>query len=414
MYGFGIFLYLLALILASPFKAKARQMLAGRWRWRKKLAAALPAKNGKRIWFHCASLGEFEMVKPILDKLKKQQPEVQVVISFFSPSGYLQKRNYPCEGVFYLPLDFKRNARDWYRLVQPDVAVFVKYEFWLRFMQYGHKAGVKMLATGCLFREGQFIFEPWADNWKKALLQFDRIFVQNTDSLERAHSEGLRNSVLSGDTRFDRVIEVRETAREIDWATRFKGENTLCIGGSTWPPEEKMLRNMLNRIGIPIKTRFILVPHDISDSHTDSICRQFADLECTRLSQIKSAEIPEHCKMIVVDEIGLLSALYRYADVAIIGGAWGKGLHNMLEAAVWGMPILFGPKHHKFPEAALSIEAGFGFECSNEDEFEKHLKTGLGNPEKRLEAAMAAKRFVEQHAGASEAVVSHICSIIEN
>lgn len=389
-------------------------MLSGRWRWRKKLTQALPPKTGKRIWFHCASLGEFEMVKPILDKLKQQLPEVQIVISFFSPSGYLQRKNYACTGVFYLPLDFKRNARDWYKIVQPDMAVFVKYEFWLRYMQYGHLAGVKMLATGCLFREGQFIFEPWANQWKKALMQFDRIFVQNTDSLERAQNEGLRNTVLNGDTRFDRVLEVRETAKEIDWAARFKGENILCIGGSTWPPEEKMLRNMINRAGVPIKTRFMLVPHDVSTQRIEGICKQFSDLECTPLSQIKSSGLPENCKMIVVDEIGLLSALYRYADAAIIGGAWGKGLHNMLEAAAWGMPIVFGPKHQKFPEAALSIKAGFGFECKNEDEFEKHLKTAMGNTEKRLEAAMAARKFVEQNAGASEAVVTHICTLTEN
>lgn len=408
MYGTGIFFYLLALVLAAPFNSKARAMLAGRWKWRKKLKAALPEKTGPRVWFHCASLGEFEMARPIIEKLKAEAPQTSVVISFFSPSGYEQRSNYDCDGVFYLPLDFRRNARDWYRLVNPDIAIFVKYEFWLRYMQEGLKAGVSMNAAGCLFREGQFIFEPWAAAWKKCLQDFKRIFVQNEVSAELGRSGGLRNIQINGDTRFDRVLQVLERTPTMPEIEQFKGDSVLCIGGSTWAPEEKLLQQFIQNNGLPVKRKFMLVPHDVSEKHVQEICGRFSEYGCIRYSELNSGADVEKAKFLVVDRIGLLAGLYRYGDAAIIGGAWGKGLHNMLEAAAWGMPILFGPKHQKFPEAAESMEAGFGFECTDFDTFEKHLKMALGDPEARTEAAEKARLFVSKKAGATDAVVSYL------
>lgn len=408
MYGTGIFFYLLALLLAAPFNSKARAMLAGRWKWRKKLKAALPEKQSRRIWFHCASLGEFEMARPILETLKKQHPDAGIVVSFFSPSGYLQRKDYPCEGVFYLPLDFARNARDWYRIVQPDVAVFVKYEFWLRYMQEGLKAGVTMTAAGCLFREGQFIFEPWASAWKRCLQDFSRIFVQNESSADIGRQHGLRNLQVNGDTRFDRVLEVLEQAPVLPEIEHFKGDSVFCIGGSTWAPEEKLLQQFIQNNGMPVKRKFMLVPHDVGEKHIQEICGRFGEYGCIRYSELINGADAEKARFLVVDRIGLLAGLYRYGDAAIIGGAWGKGLHNMLEAAAWGMPILFGPKHQKFPEAAESMEAGFGFECTDFDSFEKHLKMALGNPESRAEAAEKARNFVRRKAGATAAVVEYL------
>jgi len=403
----------MGLIVASPFHPKARKMLKGRWQWRKRMRRALPKKTGKRIWFHCASLGEFEMIRPLLDALKKEQPDTSVVISFFSPSGFEQCKNYTCDGVFYLPLDFERNAKLWYRFVQPDISVFVKYEFWLRYMQQGLKYGCKMLAVGCLFREEQFVFEPWAKQWKRCLQDFDRVFVQNEQSTEKARAEGLRNLCISGDTRFDRVLDVIREISPMPEIESFKGENILCVAGSCWPPEEKLLQQFFESNGMPVNRKFILVPHDISKKHIQEIQKRFSAYPHLTYSQWKSGADISKAKILIVDYIGVLNGIYAYADMVIIGGAFGKGLHNMLEAAARGIPILFGPKHQKFPEAQESIEAGFGYECEDYNTFEKHLRSGLGNPEFREYAGKKAKQYIASKAGATGHIMEYLKYIIQ-
>lgn len=407
-YPLLISLYLLGLILASPFHPKARKMLKGRWQWRKRMRRALPKKTGKRIWFHCASLGEFEMIRPLLDALKKEQPETGIVISFFSPSGYEQRKDYPCDGVFYLPLDFERNAKLWYRYMQPDVTVFVKYEFWLRYMQQGLKYGCKMVAAGCVFREEQFVFEPWAKPWKRCLQDFDRVFVQNEQSAEKARTEGLRNISISGDTRFDRVLDVIRETTPMPEIASFKGDNILCVAGSCWPPEEKLLQQFFSTNGMPVNRKFVLVPHDIGKKHIQEIQKRFSEYPCVTYSDWQNGTDISKAKILIVDCIGKLNGIYAYADVAIIGGAFGKGLHNMLEAASRGIPVLFGPKHQKFPEAKESIEAGFGYECEDYNTFEKHLKSGLGNPEFREYAGNKAKQYIASKAGATGHVMEYL------
>lgn len=386
-------------------------MLAGRWRWRKKLIAQVPEKKSFRIWFHCASLGEFEMARPIIERIQSENPETELIISFFSPSGYEQMQRFPATAVLYLPLDFKSNARAWYRIIQPDVAVFVKYEFWLNYMREGLASGVKMVAFGCLFREGQFIFEPWAAAWKRCLQQFSTIFVQNNASAEIGRNEGLRNLQINGDLRFDRVLQIRDNNAALPLIEEFKKDNIVCLLGSSWPAEEKLLLKYVQNNGVPVNRKFIIVPHDISDKHIQSLLNMFSEYGCMLFSEAKKQGSTEKAAFLVVDVIGMLASMYRYAEVAVIGGAWGKGLHNMLEAAVWGMPVIFGPKHQKFPEAAESIEAGFGFECSDFDSFERHLKNALGNTERRQEAAEKAGKFVASRAGATTAVVEYLASL---
>jgi 3-deoxy-D-manno-octulosonic-acid transferase len=413
VYSILVWLYLLALIIAAPVNGKARKMLQGRWLWRKKIKKNLKRKQGKRIWFHCASLGEFEMIRPLLDELKLKHPDAGVVISFFSPSGYEYRKDYPCDGVFYLPLDFEGNARFWYRIVQPDIAVFVKYEFWLHYMQQGLKYGSHMVAAGCLFREEQFIFEPWAAGWKRCLQDFNRIFVQNEASAQKAKAEGLRNVSISGDSRFDRVLAVKSEVKPHDVLTTFKGESLVCVAGSSWPAEEKLIQQFIENNGMPVNRKFIIVPHDIGARHIQEIQQRFQVYGCNTLTELEQGADSSKIKILVVDRIGLLNTAYQYADAAIIGGAFGKGLHNMLEAAVWGMPILFGPKHQKFPEAQESIDAGFGFECKDYDAFEKYLKNALGNPEIRSEAALKSQRFVQHKAGATQQVLHYLENLLQ-
>lgn len=386
-------------------------MKAGRIHWRRRLKKDLPPKKNKRYWFHCASLGEFEMARPVIEQIQTVTPEAEIVISFFSPSGYEQRKHFLCTGVFYLPYDTKKNASRWFDIVKPDVAVFVKYEFWLNFMHAGLKKNCDMLAIGVLFREGQFFFEPWAAAWKNQLIQFKRIFVQNEASAKIAKEEGFHNVVVAGDIRYDRVLDTVQHVEELPLIEKFKGESPLLVAGSTWLEEEKHLFNYLSIKSWPLGWRWIIAPHNVDEKHILDILDRFSDYYPVRFSEFENSENPAKHKILVIDNIGLLARIYRYADAAVIGGAWGKGLHNILEAAAFGMPILFGPKHLKFPEAAEAIESGFAFGVKDYSEFEIALNRMLGNVEWRKEAADHARKFVKNHAGSTQLVMDYLTDL---
>lgn len=383
-------------------------MRQGHQHWRRVVKQKLPAKKNKRYWFHCASLGEFEMARPVIEQLQVEFPEAEIVITFFSPSGYELREHFLCSGVFYLPYDTKKNARHWYKLVKPDVAIFVKYEFWLNFMAAGLKAGCEMLAISVVFREGQYFFEPWASAWKDQLLQFKRIFVQNKTSENIAKEEGFQNVVVSGDIRFDRVLDTVEHAETIPVIEEFKGTSPLLIGGSTWPDEEKHLFTYLSIKSWPLGWKWVIAPHDVGEKHIAEIIDRFSDYYPVKFSEWHNSEIKNKHKILVMDNIGFLSRIYRYGDAAVVGGAWGKGLHNILEPAAFGMPVLFGPKHQKFPEAEEAIDAGFAFGAKDYDEFEVFLNRMLGNVEWRHEASNKAREFVKRSSGSAGVVMKYL------
>jgi 3-deoxy-D-manno-octulosonic-acid transferase len=410
-YNIGIHLFTFAIWLSSLWNTKARKMRMGRRHWRREIQHKLPPKKAKRYWFHCASLGEFEMARPVIEQLQVEFPETEIVVSFFSPSGYEQRSHFLCTGVFYLPMDTPRNARKWYELVQPDVAVFVKYEFWLNFMKAGNAYGCDMTAISVLFREGQFFLEPWASAWKDELLKFRRIFVQNKASETVAKEEEFKNIIVAGDIRYDRVLDTVAHAETIAIAAEFKGNSPLLIGGSTWPEEEKHVFNYLSLKSWPLGWKWILAPHDIGPKHIAEIMDKFSDYYPVLFSKWEESQEKHKHKILVVDNIGYLSRLYRYADAAVIGGAYGKGLHNILEAAAFGMPILFGHKHQKFPEAEEAIDWGFACGARDYNEFELFLNRMLGNVEWRQEAAQKSRDFVKQHSGSTEIVMQYIRTI---
>jgi 3-deoxy-D-manno-octulosonic-acid transferase len=386
-------------------------MVQGRMHWKRKLRESLPTKKNRRYWFHCASLGEFEMARPVIEQLQVEFPETEIIITFFSPSGYEQRSHFICTGVYYLPYDTAKNARKWYEILQPDVAVFVKYEFWLNYMQAGLNAGCDMVAISVLLREGQFFFEPWAAPWKKQLLDFKRIFVQNTTSDLVGKEEGLRNIVVAGDIRYDRVLDTLEHAGELDLIQEFKGEAPLLVAGSTWEEEEKNLFQYLSIKSWPLGWKWIIAPHEVNKAHVDSILNRFSDYYPVTYSQWNaSAEKPKH-RILVIDNVGLLSRIYRYGNAAVIGGAWGKGLHNILEPAAFGLPVLFGPKHQKFPEAQEAIDAGFASSAKDYEEFERHLNRMIGNIEWRQEASKKATDFVKKNSGSAHVVMEYFRSL---
>lgn len=382
-------------------------MIKGRKQWRRKLKNELPPKRGKRFWFHCASLGEFEMARPVIERIQHEIPFSEVVVTFFSPSGYELRKDFLCEGVFYLPFDTQKNAKRWYAAVQPDVVVFVKYEFWLNMMLEGHRRNCEMIGISVLFREGQFFFEPWAEIWKLQLQKFKRIFVQNKSSSDQGKAEELKNIVVAGDIRFDRVTDVVKHADELPEIAAFKGESQLLVGGSTWTEEEKFLFEYLTVKSWPLGWKWIIAPHDTGNMHVADILDRFSDFYPIKYSDWVAGKGESKNKILVIDNVGMLSAIYQYADAAVIGGAWGKGLHNILEAAAFGMPVVFGPKHQKFPEAQEAIDAGFACSAKDYAEFEIGLNKMLGNKDWRMEVSLKAKEFVKKNTGSTDVVMNY-------
>lgn len=348
------------------------------------------------------------MARPVIEQLQVEFPQAEIIVTFFSPSGYEQMSHFLCTGVYYLPFDTRKNARAWYRLVKPDVAVFVKYEFWLNYMIEGLNAGCEMLAMSVIFREGQYFFEPWAAIWKQQLSRFKRIFVQNSSSEIIGKSEELFNITLAGDIRYDRVLDTVKHSEELTLIEEFKGEAPLLIGGSTWTEEEKHLFNYLSIKSWPLGWKWVLAPHDVSAKHISELLDRFSDYYPVTYTQWPESDLKNKHKILIIDNVGLLSRIYRYGNVAVIGGAWGKGLHNILEPAAFGMPIIFGPKHQKFPEAQEAIDAGFAFGVKDYDEFEITLNRMLGNIEWRQEAAKKAREFVTQNSGSAEVVLKYL------
>lgn len=394
--------------LAALWNPKARKMIRGRKHWKRHYSEIIPPKKNKRFWFHCASLGEFEMARPVIEQVQIEFPESEVIISFFSPSGYEMRNHFLCTGVVYLPFDTAKNARKWFEIIQPDYTIFVKYEFWLNYMHTGLAKGCHMLAISVLFREGQFFFEPWAAAWKNQLVRFKRIFVQNEASFQVGKDEELPNVVVSGDTRFDRVLDTVEHIEPLPEIERFRQDSPLLICGSTWQAEEKFLFEYLSIKSWPLGWRWIIAPHDVGKAHVAEIMDRFSDYYPITYSDFLKTPNASKNKILVIDNIGLLSRIYRYGNAAVIGGAWGKGLHNILEAAAFGMPILFGPKHQKFPEAAEGIEAGFCFTAKTYNEFEVSLNRMLGNIEWREEAANKSRDYVKSKSGATEIVLDYL------
>lgn len=410
-YNIGIYLFVFAIRLASLWNGKTRAMIRGRRGWKKLYPTLIPPKKHKRYWFHCASLGEFEMARPVIEQVQVEFPEAEIIVSFFSPSGYEMRKHFLCTAVLYLPFDTRHNAKKWYDIIQPDVAVFVKYEFWLNYMHAGLQAGCHMMAISALFREGQFFFEPWAAAWKQQLQKFRRIFVQNEASAAVGKEEELRNIIVSGDTRFDRVLDTVAHMEPLAEIERFKNGAPLLVCGSTWAEEEKLLFEYLSVKSWPLGWKWIIAPHEVNEAHVTSVMDRLSDYYPIRFSEFLKGGDSSKNKILVMDNVGLLSRIYRYADAAVIGGAWGKGLHNILEAASFGMPVLFGPKHQKFPEAAEGIEAGFCFSAKNYDDFEVYLNRMLGNVELRAELSAKAADWVKSKAGATEMVMDYFRKI---
>ncbi len=405
IYKVGIFFYSVLIRLASPFNEKAKLFRAGRKNWRPILQNQIE-KDAKYLWFHCASLGEFEQGRPVMEEIKKQFPEYKIVLTFFSPSGYEIRKSYNGANiVLYLPIDTKTNAQAFLNIVKPVKAFFVKYEFWYFYITELKKQNIPLYIFSAIFRENQHFFKntPWGSWFRKILFQVEHYFVQNKSSAQLLKNIGLSNISVSGDTRFDRVAAIAKNSREIPIVEKFKGNALLIVAGSTWKPDEELLIEFINQNK---DIKFIIAPHEVSVTNINRI-HQLLKRPAISFSNINNSKI-HNFQVLIIDSIGLLSSLYRYGNIAYIGGGFGVGIHNILEAATFGTPIVFGPNYKKFKEAVDLCSVGGAFSITNYYEL-KHTFNQLIFDKKVLNnSSNTCSNYIEKNVGSTKIIIKKV------
>lgn len=403
LYNLFLLLYPLGARVVSFKNEKAKKWLEGRKNIFNDLSAAI-VHDKKIAWIHCSSLGEFEQARPLIEKLSQQFPNARIVLTFFSPSGYEVQKNYKAaDHVFYLPLDSKWNATKFLDIVNPAFIIFIKYEFWYYYITEARKRNIPVVLASGVFRKSQPFFQWYGDFHRAMIRAFSFIFVQDDRSAELLHSIGIRDIALTGDTRFDRVLTIAKEFQPVDLIDAFCGSHPVIVAGSTWTEDDKELDHFANTNP---HIRFIIAPHEISKDRIT---------ECLGLykSAVTYSEYdPEkqtNANVLIVDCIGLLSKLYHYATIAYIGGGFGAdGVHNVLEAAVYGKPVVFGPVYDKYIEAAELVDNGGAFAVESALELEKQFNQLMDDEFLYKQACLAAKNFVEENAGATEKIISYI------
>lgn len=405
IYAITIFIYLGAIYLASSFNRKARQWQTGRRGWRDSLRAiAEKAGNRKRVWIHCASLGEFEQGRPLIEGMKKAQPEVFVLLSFFSPSGFEIRKNYAfADAVIYLPGDTPRNARDFLGIFKPDHAIFVKYEFWFNLLAEMRRRRIPALLISARFRSDQIFFKFYGSWFRRQLQAFSKIFLQEPLPPELQGKLGV-DSLVAGDTRVDRVMQIREENRAFAEIASFCSGHKVLIAGSTWPPDEALIARLVTHPCFK-GWKLIIAPHDVRLKRVEAI-EACIPLTACRHSALLHGEF-NTAKMLVIDHVGILSAVYRYGDIAYIGGAFGSGLHNTLEPIAFHLPVIFGPQYHKFIEASQLLSSGGAISVKNADALVSAFIL-LSEEKNYHKAADAANQYIEQNSGATRVILKEI------
>ena len=403
LYNIGIRAYGLGIKLAAPFNEKASLLSKGRRQTRKQIRE-FKRGNERLVWFHAASLGEFEQGRPVMERLREKEPNTKILLTFFSPSGYEIRKNYTgADYIYYLPGDTPGNAARFVRTFRPDAVVFVKYEFWYNYLNELHRNRIPVYLISAIFRPEQPFFKSWGGLHRKMLSFFDRLFVQDGQSIELLKNIGITRTHLTGDTRFDRVKQIADAAKEIETVRLFCNGHPAMVCGSTWPPDEDILMDYINNYSGNYK--WILAPHEIGENHIKTIMDK-CHKKIARYTQMP-ADIAE-CKVLIIDCIGLLSSVYRYGNISYIGGGFGVGIHNTLEAAVYGIPVIFGPKYHKFNEAVTLIKEGGGFSINNGSELKGLLDSLINNPTIAQTAGEKALEYVKSQLGATTIIVNEL------
>jgi len=403
IYNLGILIYVLALRLLSPFNSKAKLWTKGRKGWDTLLQKSIK-KEDTNIWIHCASLGEFEQGRPLIDGIKRIRPDYKIILTFFSPSGYEIRKNYSlADLVCYLPADTPVNAAKFIKVVNPAAAIFIKYEFWDNYSAVLKKEKIPLFLVSGIFNKGQHFFKWYGEFFRRILFRFSHIFVQDVQSMELLERIGIENVSVAGDTRFDRVIEIAESAGAIAAIELFRGGEKMLLAGSSWRQDEEIIARFINMN--PERMKWVFAPHEVDRPNIERLEKLFTT-STVRFSEFteKSAE----ARVLIIDNIGMLSSAYRYAFVAAVGGGFGKGIHNVLEAACWGIPIVFGPNHEKFREAVELIKVGAAKRFTGFEDFSKTIETWLDNKDEYLKSAESARRYVNDNTGATHKILKGI------
>lgn len=404
LYDLGIWFYGFILRVISPFHAKAKLWVDGRKNILEHIEQTIE-KGQKHIWFHFASLGEFEQGRAVLEQIKKSFPQEKIIITFFSPSGYeIRKNTGLADHVFYLPQDTAGNARRFLDLIQPKFAVFTKYEYWFHYFNELHAREIRLLMISAIFREDQVFFKPYGSFFKEILKKVSYYFAQNKDSVDMLKWIGITNAGLAGDTRFDRVLELPIQHKAIPEVERFVGSSKTLVAGSSWKPDEELLRQLADDYN---DWKMIIAPHEVHLAHIEDIQKLFGNvLLFSKFSTYSEDEIRNN-RFLIIDNIGMLSSLYYYGQVAYIGGGFGVGIHNTLEAATYGVPVVFGPKYEKYQEAVDLVTLMAGFSIRNIEDL-KDVFTGLQNEIIMKESGAAAVKYVKQRAGATQIIMKYL------
>jgi 3-deoxy-D-manno-octulosonic-acid transferase len=403
IYNTGIFLYKAIAWIISPFNDKARAWINGRKEWYGLLKQKVNP-DARYIWIHCASLGEFEQGRPLIESIKNEKPAYRILLTFFSPSGYEIRKDYPlADIVCYLPYDTPGNAEKFISLVHPAIAILVKYEFWDNFISVLYRKKIPLYLISGIFRKEQQFFKWYGGFFRKILGKFTWIFVQNPESMDLLKSIDISNVSVAGDTRFDRVSDIAAQAKEVPQIKTFRGDEKLFLAGSSWKPDEEIIARYIN--SHPGIMKWIFAPHEIDHENIERLEKLFT------VKSIRFTEFNNHsvdARVMIMDNIGLLSSAYRYASIAAVGGGFGKGIHNILEPACWGIPVLFGPNYKKFHEAIDLINQEGAKSFDDYNGFEKILDSWISDETQYRKAASQAGEYVSKNRGATGQIMKEI------
>ena len=403
-YNTGIRLYWLSAWILSLWNSKARLWIRGRKGWHENLRKVFTGQD-RVVWFHCASLGEFEQGRPVIEAYRERCPGHKILLTFFSPSGYEKRKDYTgADHVMYLPLDTAGNARRLVSSVTLERVFFIKYEFWYHYLNHLKRREIPVFLASGIFRPGQIFFR-WYGGWYREFLEnFTHIFVQHADSAELLRKFGFQNITVAGDTRFDRVLQVARTPWSHPVLEQFTRDRQVIVAGSTWEADEHMLEHAYR--GLDRELRWIIAPHELTDAHLKNLCRRFP--EHVLFTELDSG-ITADTRVVIVNTIGQLSYLYRHATLAYIGGGFGRGIHNILEAATYSVPVLFGPNHTKFLEARELIQMGGAFQVSGEEGLLSTIHQQLHMNRLLKTSSETAGKYVIARGGATLAILDFVC-----
>ena len=403
IYNLAMYILELGVKLAALFSDKPAKMVKG-YREVFDLLQRKIDRNAQYIWFHAASLGEFEQGRPLIERIRKEYPQYKILQTFFSPSGYEVRKNYDgADIVCYLPIDTPSNVKKFVDLVNPCMVFFVKYEFWQNYLNTLYKKGIPVYSVSSIFRSNQIFFRWYGKGYQQVLKTFAHLFVQNEESKQLLAGIGVNNTTVVGDTRFDRVLDICAAAKQLPLVQKFKGDVLTFVAGSSWGPDEDIFIKYFNAHP---EMKLIIAPHVVNDSHLKEIESKL-QRSCVRYTKATEENV-QQADCLIIDCYGLLSSIYRYGEISYIGGGFGVGIHNVLEAAVYGIPVIFGPNNKKFREAQHLLANKGGFEINSYEDFEQLMNKFLSDEAYLKQSGKAAGDYVKGNAGAMEKIMKRV------